>query len=91
MNKQDLINSVAEAAGITKAAAAKAVEAFCASIKDAMRTGQSVRLIGFGSFTPRKVAAKTVRNPRDGSPVKVPACTRVKFTAGKELKDAANA
>lgn len=91
MNKQDVINAVAEATGSTKATAGKAVDAFLACIRNAMSNGDEVRLIGFGTFRTRRVEAKTVRNPRDGSPVNVPASTRVKFTAGKELKDAANA
>lgn len=91
MNKQDLINAVAKSANLTKAAAAKAVDAFCDAVKDAIRKGKEVRIIGFGTFKTRKAKAKTVRNPRDGSPVKVPASTRVKFSPGKDLKDAANA
>jgi DNA-binding protein HU-beta len=90
VNKQDLVNSVAKATGVTKAAANQAVNAIFGSIKDALKKRKEVRIIGFGSFKTRKVAAKTVRNPRDGSPVKVPACNRVKFSAGKELKQAAN-
>ncbi|MFI4984288.1 MAG: HU family DNA-binding protein [Rickettsiales bacterium] len=90
MNKQDIINSVAKSAGLTKADAQRAVDAFCETVKKAMKKGEEVRLIGFGTFKTRNVPAKTVRNPRDGSPVKVKACTRVKFSAGKDLKDAAN-
>lgn len=90
MNKQDLINSVAKATGLSKAASAKTVDAFCDSIKKALKKGDEVRLIGFGTFKRRHVPAKTVRNPRDGSPVKVPASNRVKFSAGKDLKAAAN-
>ena len=90
MNKQDLVNSVAKAAGVSKASSNDAVNAVFNSIKQAVKKGNVVRIIGFGTFSTRKVPARTVRNPRNGSPVKVPACNRVKFSAGKELKDAAN-
>ncbi len=90
MNKQDIINEVAKASNISKTSAAKAVDAVFSSIKKALKRGDEFRMIGFGTFKVRKVPAKTVRNPRDGSPVNVPASKRVKFTAGKELKEAAN-
>ncbi len=90
MNKQDIINSVAKSAKTTKAAATESVNAVFSSIKDALRKRKQVRIIGFGSFKTRHVPAKTVRSPRDGSQVKVPACNRVKFSAGKDLKEAAN-
>lgn len=90
MNKQELINAVAKNAKQTKAAAAQAVEAFLKSVKDALRKGDEVRLIGFGTFKKTRVAARTVRNPRNGQPVKVPSTNRVKFSAGKDLKKAAN-
>lgn len=90
MNKQELINAVAKNAKQTKAAAAQSVEAFLKSVKDALRKGDEVRLIGFGTFKKTRVAARTVRNPRNGQPVKVAATNRVKFSAGKDLKKAAN-
>lgn len=90
MNKQELVSAVAKHSKQTKAASAAAVEAVLKSIKDALRKGEEVRLIGFGTFSKRKVSARTVRNPRNGQPVKVPATNRVKFTAGKDLKKAAN-
>lgn len=90
MNKQDMINAVANATEVSKAAAAKAIDAVFDAVKESLSNGEEVRIIGFGTFKVRRVQAKTVRNPRDGSPVKVPASNRVKFSAGKELKEAAN-
>ncbi len=90
MNKQELINAVAKQAKLTKAAAAQAVDAFLKAVKDSLRKGEEVRLIGFGTFKKTKVAGRTVRNPRNGQPVKVPPTNRVKFSAGKDLKKAAN-
>jgi DNA-binding protein HU-beta len=90
VNKQELVKAMAEAAGISQASAHKALDAFFHSVKKALKKGQDVRLVGFGSFSRKHVKAKTVRNPRDGSPVKVPSGYRVKFSAGKELKEAAN-
>jgi DNA-binding protein HU-beta len=90
VNKQDIINSVAKSSNTSKAAATGAVNAVFSAIKEALRKKKEVRIIGFGSFKTRHVAAKTVRSPRDGSQVRVPACNRVKFSAGKDLKEAAN-
>jgi DNA-binding protein HU-beta len=90
VNKQDIINAVAKATGQTKAAAADSVDAFCNTIKQAVSKGNEVRLIGFGTFTTKKVPAKTVRNPRNGQQIKVAARTAVRFRPGKDLKDAAN-
>ena len=90
MNKQDLVNEVAKHASITKAAAATAVDAVLESIKQALSTEDTVRLINFGTFKKKRVQAKTVRNPRTGDPVKVPEHNRVTFSPGEEMKQAAN-
>ncbi len=90
MNKQEIISAVAKQAKMTKAAAAQAVDAFLKAVKDALRKGEDVRLIKFGSFKRSRVAARVVRNPKNGEPVNVPSTNRVKFSAGKELKKAAN-
>ncbi len=90
MNKQDLINEVAKNAGITKIAAATAVDAVLDSIKQALTTDDTVRLINFGTFKKKLVKAKTVRNPRTGEPVNVPEHNRVTFSPGEEMKQAAN-
>jgi len=90
VNKQDLVNEVAKHASITKAAAATAVDAVLESIKQALSTEDTVRLINFGTFKKKRVQAKTVRNPRTGDPVKVPEHNRVTFSPGEEMKQAAN-
>lgn len=90
MNKQELIKAMAEAADISQASAHKALDAFFHSLKSALKKGSDVRLVGYFTLGRKHVKSKVVRNPRDGSPVNVPAGYRVKFSAGKELKDAVN-
>jgi DNA-binding protein HU-beta len=90
MNKQDLIGAVADASGITKADASKAVEAVFDSITGALKKGGEVRLVGFGTFSVSKRKASTGRNPRTGEPMQIKASSQPKFKAGKGLKDAVN-
>ena len=90
MNKQDLVSSVAEAADVSKAKAALAVDAVIDAIKGSLSGGDDVRLVGFGTFTVAQRAATTGRNPRTGEPIKIPASKQPKFKAGKELKEAVN-
>ena len=90
MNKNDLIAGVADVTGLTKADAAKAVDAVLDSITGALKKGKEVRLVGFGTFKVSKRAASEGRNPRTGETIKIPASKRPKFTAGKALKDAVN-
>jgi DNA-binding protein HU-beta len=90
MNKNDLIAAVAEVTGLTKADAAKAVDAVLDSITGSLKKGKEVRLVGFGTFKVSKRAASEGRNPRTGETIKIPASKRPKFTAGKALKDAVN-
>jgi DNA-binding protein HU-beta len=90
MNKQDLISKVAELSGLSKAAAETAIQATFSSIADALRTGDDVRLVGFGTFSVSTRAAKEGRNPRTGETIKIAASKAPKFTAGKGLKDAVN-
>jgi DNA-binding protein HU-beta len=90
MNKQDLISAVADASGLTKADAGKAVEAVFDSITGALKKGDEVRLVGFGSFSVTKRKASTGRNPRTGAPMPIAASSQPKFKAGKGLKDAVN-
>ena len=90
MNKQDLVNAVAEASGLTKADAGKAVEATFEAITGALKSGGEVRLVGFGTFCVAKRKASTGRNPRTGEPMTIKASTQPKFKAGKALKDAVN-
>ena len=79
MNKNDLVSSVAESAGLSKADAGKAVDAVFDSIKSALSTGGEVRLVGFGTFAVSKRAAREGRNPRTGETIKIPASKQVKF------------
>jgi DNA-binding protein HU-beta len=90
MNKQDLIGAVAEASGLTKADASKAVEGVFDAITGALKKGDEVRLVGFGTFSVSKRKASTGRNPRTGAPMQISASTQPKFKAGKGLKDAVN-
>ena len=90
MNKNDLIASVAEAAGQSKADAGKAVDAVFESITGALSGGGDVRLVGFGTFSVANRAATKGRNPRTGEVIDIPASKQPKFKAGKGLKDAVN-
>jgi len=86
MTKQDLINEVADL-GITKKQSAAAVDAMVSAIKGALAKGDKVSLVGFGSFSVKKRAAREGRNPRTGKPLKIPAKKVPVFKAGKALKD----
>lgn len=90
MNKNELIANVAEAAGLSKADATKAVDAVFNSISGALKRGNEVRLVGFGTFSVAQRAASKGRNPRTGAPINIPASKQPKFKAGKQLKDAVN-
>ncbi|MBF0622141.1 MAG: HU family DNA-binding protein [Magnetococcales bacterium] len=90
MNKSQLVDAVASAANLTKAQAAPAVEAVLASIEGALSSGDSVSLVGFGTFSVSQRAARTGRNPKTGAEMQIPASTVPKFKAGKKLKDAVN-
>lgn len=90
MNKNDLVASVAVSSKMSKADAAKAVEATLAAITKTLRGGGEVRLVGFGTFLVSKRAASEGRNPRTGEPIRIPASKQPKFKAGKALKDAVN-
>ena len=90
MNKSELIDAVADAAGLSKAAATKAVDAFSSTVTSALKKGDQVTLVGFGTFTVRERAARTGRNPRTGASINIPASKVPGFKAGKALKDAVN-
>jgi len=87
MTKADLVAKIAEGAGITKVQAEKALSTFTCAISCALRESQKVTLVGFGTFSAVKKAARTGRNPQTGKPIKIAAKTVGKFTAGKDLKD----
>ena len=90
MNKSDLIESMATNAGISKAAAGKALDGMMKSITGELMTGGRVSLVGFGSFSVSDRAARDGRNPQTGATIKIPARKVVKFKAGSELKDSVN-
>jgi len=90
VNKSDLVDAIAKSADISKAAAGRALDAAVESIKKALKKGDTVSLIGFGTFKVGKRAARTGRNPRTGETIKIKAAKVPKFTAGKGLKDAVN-
>jgi len=90
VNKNDLVAAVAEAAGLTKADAAKAVDAVFDTVTSSLKGGKEVRLVGFGTFSVVSRKATTGRNPRTGETIQIPASKQPKFKAGKGLKDAVN-
>ncbi|MBZ0071695.1 MAG: HU family DNA-binding protein [Thiohalobacteraceae bacterium] len=90
MNKSELIDVVAEAADLNKTVAARAVDAMLNGITDALRKGDPVTLIGFGTFEVRERAARTGRNPQTGETINIKAAKAPAFKAGKALKDAVN-
>lgn len=90
MNKNDLIASVADGSGLSKADAGRAVDAVFASIADALKAGDEVRIVGFGSFSVAHRAASTGRNPRTGEAIQIAASKQPKFKAGAPLKAAVN-
>lgn len=90
MKKVELVDAVAEAAGLTKTDAAKAIDATFAAITGALVKGDKVPLVGFGTFDVSKRAAREGRNPRTGEKVTIAARTAVTFKPGTALKDAVN-
>ena len=90
MNKNELIGAVADASGLSRSDSTKAVEGVFDSIMGALKKGDEVRLVGFGTFSVAKRKASTGRNPRTGEPMTIKASTQPKFKAGKGLKDAVN-
>jgi len=88
MNKAELINHVAANADLSKTAASAAVEAVLGGITGALQGGDSVSLVGFGTFSVAERAARTARNPRTGEAIEVGPSKAPKFKAGKGLKDA---
>ena len=90
MNKNDLVSSVAEASGLTKADAGRAVDGVFDTIASALSSGDDVRIVGFGSFSVANRAASTGRNPRTGEAIQIAASKNAKFKSGKGLKDSVN-
>ena len=88
MNKNDLIDAVAERTSLAKSDSARAVEAVLGAITEALQKGDAVTLSGFGTFATKARAARTGRNPRTGEAIEIPASKVPGFKAGKGLKDA---
>jgi DNA-binding protein HU-beta len=87
MNKQDLIAKIAKEAELSKASAAAAVDSFIDGITKALKKGDSITFVGFGTFKTSQRKARTARNPQTGAPIKIKARRVVRFTAGKALKN----
>ncbi|PQB04539.1 HU family DNA-binding protein [Aureitalea marina] len=90
MNKSDLIDGMAEDAGITKAAAKKALESFLGNVEGSLKKGNRVSLVGFGSWSVSKRAAREGRNPQTGKTINIAAKNVVKFKAGADLSNSVN-
>ncbi|MFT4669857.1 MAG: DNA-binding protein HU-beta [Ulvibacter sp.] len=90
MNKSDLIDVMAGDAGVTKAAAKKALESFLGNVQGSLKKGNRVSLVGFGSWSVSKRAAREGRNPQTGKTIKIAAKKVVKFKAGSDLQSSVN-
>ena len=90
MNKSEFVNYISEKHSCTKIEAEKVIDMFFSSVIDALGAGNEISLVGFGSFSVSKVAARTGRNPSTGKALEIPARMQVKFKVGQKLKDAVN-
>ena len=90
MNKAEWIANVAATAGLTKKDAEKAINAFIENVEGALKKGDKVQLVGFGTFEVREIAERTGRNPRTRKEIKIPACKKPAFKVGQGLKNAVN-
>ena len=90
MNKSDLIDAMAADAGITKAAAKKSLESFLGNVQKSLKNGNRVSLVGFGSWSVSKRAAREGRNPQTGKTIKIAAKNVVKFKGGSDLQNSVN-
>ncbi len=90
MNKSELIDAIAASADISKAAAGRALDSMVEAITGALKNGDQVTLIGFGTFAVKERAARSGRNPQTGATIKIEAAKVPSFKAGKALKDAVN-
>jgi DNA-binding protein HU-beta len=87
VTKADLVNAMAEKAGLSKTDAEKALKAFVDAVTEALKAGEKVALVGFGTFSVGERAARTGKNPQTGAQIKIAAAKSPKFKAGKALKD----
>ena len=90
MNKAELVDAIADTADISKAAATRALDALLGSVTTALKEGDQVSLVGFGTFQVKDRAARTGRNPQTGAPIEIAAAKVPSFKPGKALKDAVN-
>jgi len=90
VNKSELIEAIAASADIPKASAARALDAMVDTVTDSLKKGDSVSLVGFGTFQVKERAARTGRNPQTGQPIEIKAAKVPSFKAGKALKDSVN-
>lgn len=90
MNKAELIDAIADSADLSKASASRALDAVIDSVTNALKAGDQVSLVGFGTFAVKDRAARTGRNPKTGEPIEIAASKVPGFKAGKALKDAVN-
>ena len=90
MNKAELVAKIAEESKLTKKAAEAALDAFVVSVEGALKNGEKVQLVGFGTFEVRQRAARKGRNPQTKAEIKIPASKAPVFKAGKALKDLVN-
>lgn len=88
MNKSELVAAIAKSANLSKAAAERALDGFVGAVGNALAKGDGVTLVGFGSFSVAKRAARNGRNPVTGKPIRIPARKAVKFKSGKRLVEA---
>jgi len=90
MNKSDLIDGMAADAGVTKAAAKKALESFLSNVQGSLQKGNRVSLVGFGSWSVKRRAARDGRNPQTGETIRIQAKNVIKFKAGSDLSSSVN-
>ena len=88
VGRQEITRHIASASGLTQKKAGEVLEATLDTIRESLKKGHEVRLVGFGSFKVRRSAARKGVNPRDGKSIQVPAKNRVRFSPGKDLSDA---
>ncbi len=90
MNKNDLISNMANKSGLTKTEAVRALDGFIETVTEALKSGDNVALVGFGTFKVTERSAREGRNPQTGEVIQIPATKTPAFSAGKTLKDAVN-
>ncbi|MFQ5847847.1 MAG: HU family DNA-binding protein [Candidatus Methylomirabilales bacterium] len=90
MTKAELVDRMAKGSGMTKKAAEIALESTLKSIRDSLKKGRKVTLVGFGTFSVARRAARNGRNPQTGRAIRIPAARVPRFKAGKDLRDAVN-